>query len=163
LALGATAIIGTTIEIIRHISPLRNATAIARAMMENRTISDHRGTTLGIYFGNMNDKIKQLLSTAEKVDGISKIKWRIENRELLRKQRKIELKKLMKNDQQNSIDFFWNQLPEILPFTVGTETAVKLFEALEQAKEMYNKEIEESYQDGKEIGTIETLLKNKNL
>jgi hypothetical protein len=34
---------------------------------------------------------------------------------------------------------------------------------LEQAKEMYNKEIEESYQDGKEIGTIETLLKNKNL
>lgn len=34
---------------------------------------------------------------------------------------------------------------------------------LEQAKEMYNKEMEESYQDGKEIGTIETLLKNKNL
>lgn len=33
---------------------------------------------------------------------------------------------------------------------------------LEQAKEMYNKEIEEAYQDGKEIGTIETLLKNKN-
>ena len=31
---------------------------------------------------------------------------------------------------------------------------------LEQAKEMYNKEIEEAYQDGKEIGTIETLLKN---
>jgi hypothetical protein len=117
----------------------------------------------GIYFGNMNDKIKQLLATAEKVDGISKIKWRIENRELLIKQRKIELKKLMKNDQQSSIDFFWNQLPEILPFTVGTETAIKLFQVFEQAKEMYNKEIEESYQDGKEIGTIETLLKNKNL
>ena len=47
----------------------------------------------------MNDKIKQLLSTAEKVDGISKIKWRIENRELLRKQRKIELKILMEKDQ----------------------------------------------------------------
>jgi hypothetical protein len=28
---------------------------------------------------------------------------------------------------------------------------------------MYNKEIEEAYQDGKEIGTIETILKNKNL
>ena len=117
----------------------------------------------GIYFGNMNDKIKQLLATAEKVDGISKIKWRIENRELLRKQRKIELKRLMENDQQNSIDFFWNQLPEILPFTVGTETAVKLFEVFEQAKEMRKAEIEEAYQDGKEIGTIETLLKNKNL
>ena len=111
----------------------------------------------------MNDKIKQLLAIAEKVDAIGKIKWRIENRDLLRKQRKIELKRLMENDQQNSIDFFWNQLPEILPFTVGTETAVKLFELFEQAKEMYNKEIEESYQDGKEIGTIETLLKNKNL
>jgi hypothetical protein len=117
----------------------------------------------GIYFGKMNDKVKQLLSTAQKVDGISKIKWRIENREYLRKQRKLELKILMKNDQQNSIDFFWNQLPEILPFTVGTETAIKLFQVFEQAKEMYNKEIEESYQDGKEIGTIETLLKNKQL
>jgi hypothetical protein len=117
----------------------------------------------GIYFGNMNDKIKQLLATAEKVDGISKIKWRIENRELLRKQRKLELKKLMENDQQNSIDFFWNQLPEILPFTVGTETAVKLLEVFEQAKAMRKAEIEEAYQDGKEIGTIETLLKNKNL
>jgi hypothetical protein len=117
----------------------------------------------GIYFGKMNDKVKQLLSTAQKVDGISKIKWRIENREYLRKQRKLELKILMKNDQQNSIDFFWNQLPEILPFTVGTETAVKLFEVFEQAKAMHKAEIEESYQDGKEIGTIETLLKNKNL
>ena len=163
MAPGATAIIGTTIEIIRHTSPLRNATAIARAMMANKTISDHRDTTPGIYFGNMNDKIKQLLVTAEKVDGISKIKWRIENRELLRKQRKLELKKLMENDQQNSIDFFWNQLPEILPFTVGTETAVKLLEVFEQAKAMRKAEIEEAYQDGKEIGTIETLLKNKNL
>jgi hypothetical protein len=53
LAPGATAIIGTTIETIRHTSPLRNATAIARAMMANRTISDHRVTTPGIYFGNM--------------------------------------------------------------------------------------------------------------
>ena len=53
MAPGATAIIGTTIEIIRHTSPLRNATAIARAMMANRTISDHRGTMPGIYFGNM--------------------------------------------------------------------------------------------------------------
>ncbi len=48
----------------------------------------------------------------------------------------------MENDQQNSIDFFWNQLPEILPFTVGTETAIKLFEVFEQAKEMYHDEIE---------------------
>ena len=53
MAPGATAIIGTTIEIIRHTSPLRNATAIARAMTENRTISDHLGIMPGLYFGNM--------------------------------------------------------------------------------------------------------------
>ena len=53
MAPGATAIIGTTIETIRHISPLRNATAIARAMMANRTISDHLGIMPGLYFGNM--------------------------------------------------------------------------------------------------------------
>ena len=53
MAPGATAIIGTTTGIIRHTSPLRNATAIARAMTENRTISDHRVTMPGLYFGNM--------------------------------------------------------------------------------------------------------------
>ena len=53
MAPGATAIIGTITGIIRLTSPLRNATAIARAMMANRTISDHRVTTPGIYFGNM--------------------------------------------------------------------------------------------------------------
>jgi hypothetical protein len=40
------------------------------------------------------------------------------------------------NKQSSSIDFFWNQLPEILPFTVDTETAVKLWGAFEQAKAM---------------------------
>lgn len=44
------------------------------------------------------------------------------------------------NKQSSSIDFFWNQLPEILPFTVGTETAVKLLEAFEQAKAMHKDE-----------------------
>ena len=88
----------------------------------------------GIYFGNMNDKIKQLLATAEKVDGISKIKWRIENRELLRKQRKLELKILMNNDQQNSIDW----LIEKFYNNEGMITTKQL----EQAKEMYHDEIE---------------------
>ncbi len=36
----------------------------------------------------MNDKIKDLLSTAYKTDSIEKNKWRIENREQLREQRK---------------------------------------------------------------------------
>ena len=45
------------------------------------------------------------------------------------------------NKQSSSIDFFWNQLPEILPFTVDTQTAVKLLEAFEQAKAMHKSEI----------------------
>jgi hypothetical protein len=45
------------------------------------------------------------------------------------------------NKQSSSIDFFWNQLPEILPFTVDTETAVKLWGAFEQAKAMRKEEI----------------------
>jgi predicted RNA methylase len=45
------------------------------------------------------------------------------------------------NNKQSSVVFFWNQLPEILPFTVNTETAIKLLEAFEQAKEMHKKEI----------------------
>ena len=45
------------------------------------------------------------------------------------------------NKQSSSIDFFWNQLPEILPFTVNTEIALKLLEAFEQAKAMHKEEI----------------------
>jgi hypothetical protein len=40
------------------------------------------------------------------------------------------------NKQQTAVEIFWNQLPEILPFTVDTATAVKLEEAYQQAKEM---------------------------
>jgi bifunctional DNase/RNase len=40
------------------------------------------------------------------------------------------------NKQQTAVELFWNQLPEILPFTVDTETAVKLQEAYQQAQEM---------------------------
>jgi len=48
----------------------------------------------------MNDKIKDLLSTAYKTDSIEKNKWRIENREQLREQRKKELKELMEKDKK---------------------------------------------------------------
>jgi hypothetical protein len=40
------------------------------------------------------------------------------------------------NKQQTAVEWFWNQLPEILPFTVDTETAVKLEEAYNIAKEV---------------------------
>jgi hypothetical protein len=35
---------------------------------------------------------------------------------------------------------FFNQLPEILPFTVNTEIALKLLEAFEQAKARHKEE-----------------------
>lgn len=50
--------------------------------------------------------------------------------------------------KQSSIDFFWNQLPEILPFSVDTETAVKLLEAFEQAKAMHKEEIIQTFEKG---------------
>jgi hypothetical protein len=48
------------------------------------------------------------------------------------------------NKQQTAVEWFWNQLPEILPFTVDTETAVKLQEGYKQAKAMHKKEIEDA-------------------
>ena len=47
----------------------------------------------------MNDKIKQLLENAEQSDAIAKNKWRIENREQLRKERKEKLKELIEKDK----------------------------------------------------------------
>lgn len=49
-----------------------------------------------------NNKIKHLLDTAYKTDLIAKNKWRIENREQLREQRKKELKELMEKDKTMS-------------------------------------------------------------
>jgi hypothetical protein len=52
------------------------------------------------------------------------------------------------NKQQTAVDLFWNQLPEILPFTVDTETAVKLQKAYQQAKEMEKEQIAKAFDDG---------------
>jgi hypothetical protein len=52
------------------------------------------------------------------------------------------------NKQQTALEIFWNQLPEILPFTVDTETAVKLQKAYQQAKEMEKEQIAKAFDDG---------------
>ena len=96
----------------------------------------------------MNDKVRELLENAEQSDAIARNKWRIENREQLRKERKEKLKELMEKDkQQTAVEIFWNQLPEILPFTVDTATAVKLDEAYQQAKEMEKEKMIEFAQE----------------
>jgi hypothetical protein len=53
-----------------------------------------------------------------------------------------------KPKQQTAIEWLWNQLPEILPFTVDTETAVKLQKAYQQAKEMEKEQIAKAFDDG---------------
>ena len=55
------------------------------------------------------------------------------------------------NKQQTAVDWFWNQLPEILPFTVDTATAVKLEEAYQQAKEMEKEQIINSFGVGCQV------------
>ena len=58
--------------------------------------------------------------------------------------------------QKNSIEF-------LIEKCTYADLRPELWEIIkQQARQMYNTEIEQAYQDGKEIGTIETLLKNKN-
>lgn len=67
----------------------------------------------------MNDKIKQLLENAEQSDAIAKNKWRIENREQLRKERKEKLKELMEKEIKQKRTF---EIKMIV--TVSTERAI---------------------------------------
>jgi hypothetical protein len=65
----------------------------------------------------MNDKIRELLKNAEQSDAIAKNKWRIENREQLRKERKEKLKELMEKDKQQTAVRFerFKELFQVLP------------------------------------------------
>jgi hypothetical protein len=60
----------------------------------------------------MNNKIKELLENAEKTDSLAKLKWRIENREALREQRKKELKELMERDAAEAAMNEYNRMEE---------------------------------------------------
>jgi hypothetical protein len=88
----------------------------------------------------MNDKIKDLLSTAYKTDSIEKNKWRIENREQLREQRKKELKELMEkdktmsNNKQSSVDWL------IEHYTFADLTAESWEMIQQKAKAMHKEE-----------------------
>jgi hypothetical protein len=60
----------------------------------------------------MNNKIKELLENAEESDAIARNKWRIENREALREQRKKELKELMERDAAEATMEEYNRMEE---------------------------------------------------
>ena len=105
----------------------------------------------------MNDKIKHLLATAEKFDGLADIKRRIENREQLRKERKEKLKELMEKDkQQTAVEWLW----EIAYNRELTSEAWKQAKEIEIAgKEMsYDEGYAEGYKRALEL--IEWYIKN---
>jgi hypothetical protein len=88
----------------------------------------------------MNDKIKQLLENAEQSDAIAKNKWRIENREQLREERKEKLKELMENNkQQTAVE--WLEQEMLKP-------NLSMKGILEQAKEMEKERIAKAFDDG---------------
>ena len=105
----------------------------------------------------MNDKIKHLLATAYKTDAIAQNKWRIENREQLREQRKQKLKELMEKDKQDHIGDT-NKMAGIanwleqeflkLESTVGVHGV--FYELLEKAKAMQENEYFEVFKAGQE-------------
>ena len=98
----------------------------------------------------MNDKIKELLENAEQSDAIAINKWRIENREQLRKERKEKLKELMEKDKQKTaVEWQFEQLfNSFEKFNNGEYTFDEYLksnlEIREQAKEMEKKQIIEA-------------------
>jgi hypothetical protein len=106
----------------------------------------------------MNDKIKHLLATAYKTDSIEKNKWRIENREQRREQRKKELAELMEKDKQNhigdtnemrgAVDILFNKFLELFLFQEGIPD--ELEEAYKQAKEMQKQQHGKTWDDAME-------------
>jgi hypothetical protein len=49
------------------------------------------------------------------------------------------------SNKMTAVEWLWEQIDEILPFSVDTETGIKLYNAKEQAKEMEKEQIENAY------------------
>ena len=52
-------------------------------------------------------------------------------------------------NKQTAVEWLWEQIDEILPFSVDTETGIKLYNAKEQAKEMEKEQNNRYYNSGK--------------
>jgi len=53
---------------------------------------------------------------------------------------------------EGAIEWFWKQLPEILPYTVDTETAIDLLDAYERAKQTQKHMVMHAYNYGWDDG-----------
>jgi len=48
-------------------------------------------------------------------------------------------------DKQTAVEWLWEQIDKILPFSVDTETGIKLYNAKEQAKQMEKEQIMDAH------------------
>lgn len=65
--------------------------------------------------------------------------------------------------KQTAVEWFWNQLPNILPFSLDTETAIKLQEANEQAKAIEREQRFKDFQGGFQAATDAIIGANKSV
>jgi len=49
------------------------------------------------------------------------------------------------SNKMTAVEWLWEQIDEILPFSVDTETGIKLYNAKEQAKEMEKEQIMDAH------------------
>ena len=57
----------------------------------------------------------------------------------------------MANKQQTSVEWLWNELDAILPYSLDTETGIKLYRAKNQALQMNQEQIEQAFIKGNEF------------
>lgn len=43
--------------------------------------------------------------------------------------------------KRTAVEWFWNEIAEVLPFTVDSTTAIKMYDKLQQAKQMEKEQI----------------------
>jgi hypothetical protein len=53
--------------------------------------------------------------------------------------------------QQTAVEWFWNEIAEVLPFTVDSVTAIKMYEKLQQAKAMEKEQIIDAHIEGQRV------------
>ena len=49
---------------------------------------------------------------------------------------------------QTALETFWEQIAEILPFSLDSETAIKLYEKYQECKQMEREQIIKAHDDG---------------
>jgi hypothetical protein len=57
-------------------------------------------------------------------------------------------------DKITAVEWLWEQIDEILPFSVDTETGIKLYNAKEQAKEMEKQQHKNTWTDSRLRGDL---------